>query len=173
MHINPGPWSSGKGCESSVKGSYDMKESWKVTGKERRRNSQLAFSMVSNSLWEIFMQGGESDPPGIRVTSIGVSARSSLFSNMGWSRVYQYVICRLMFLLCPQSTTKKEREREREIQPITIDSLKYSSIENEFIEWTCSSTFKLWFQFNFNHKFYFNEIIVDKCSKNIVNQWNS
>ena len=30
--------------------AYDMKESWKVTGSERRRNSQFAFSMVSNSL---------------------------------------------------------------------------------------------------------------------------
>jgi hypothetical protein len=70
-------------------GDYDMKASWKVTGKDNRRNSQLAFSIVSNSLWEIFMQGGESDPPGIRVTSMGESAKSSLFSKMGWSRVYQ------------------------------------------------------------------------------------
>ena len=86
-----------------------MKESWKVTGNERRRNSQLAFSIVSNSLWEIFMHGGESDPPGILVTSIGVSAWSSLFSKIGWSRVYQYVIWRLIFLNFPFETANYER----------------------------------------------------------------
>ena len=75
-----------------------MKTVWQVTGSERRRNSQLAFSSVSNVACEMRRQGGESEPAGIRVTSIGELSISSTFSNTGWSLVYQKVIGRVILL---------------------------------------------------------------------------
>lgn len=75
-----------------------MNDDKHITGSESRRNSQLAFSMVSNVLWLIFRQGGVSEPAGIRVASILVSVYSSVFSNIGRSFVYQKVTGRFMFL---------------------------------------------------------------------------
>ena len=75
-----------------------MKTVWQVTGSDSRRNSQFAFSSVSNVAWEMRKQGGESEPAGIRVTSIGELSISSTFSKIGWSFVYQNVIGRVMLL---------------------------------------------------------------------------
>lgn len=76
----------------------DMNSLWHATGNESRKNSQFAFSIVSNVLCEIFKQGGVSAPPKIRVTSIRQSTMSSVFSNTGWSFVYQCVTGRRIFL---------------------------------------------------------------------------
>lgn len=75
-----------------------MKVELQMTGKDSLRNSQLAFSMVSKVLWLILRQGGVSEPAGIRVTSIFVSAYSSVFSKIGWSLVYQKVTGRFILL---------------------------------------------------------------------------
>jgi len=75
-----------------------MNSPMQVTGRDSRRNSQLAFSIVSKVLCEIFRCGGVSAPPGIRVTSMRQSGISSVFSKMGWSLVYQWVTGRRMFL---------------------------------------------------------------------------
>jgi len=75
-----------------------MNSSWQITGRDSLKNSQLAFSIVSKVLWLSLRLGGESDPGGILVTSIGDSSLSSTFSKIGWSFVYQKVMARFMFL---------------------------------------------------------------------------
>lgn len=76
----------------------EIKIDWQITGNDSRRNSQFAFSIVSNVLCEIFKHGGVSEPAGILATSILVSAMSSVFSKIGWSLVYQNVTGRFIFL---------------------------------------------------------------------------
>ena len=68
-----------------------MKDALQTTGKDNLRNSQLAFSVISNIVDAIFKHGGVSEPAGILVTSIVESTTSSLFSKTGWSLVYQKV----------------------------------------------------------------------------------
>lgn len=85
-------------CQRCIFSLESMKLDWQIMGSDSRRNSQLAFSMVSKVLCEILRQGGVSEPAGMRATSIRVSAMSSVFSKIGWSFVYQNVTGRFMFL---------------------------------------------------------------------------
>ena len=53
--------------------TYVINSSLHITGSERRRNSYVAFSMVSNSVCDNFNAGGLSEDAGIRVTAMMLS----------------------------------------------------------------------------------------------------
>lgn len=85
--------------------------SWShTTGSDSLRNSQLAFSHCSNILDAILRHGGVSEPAGMRVTSMVESARSSLFSKIGWSFVYQKVTGRSIFLKKGEVVVREKRD---------------------------------------------------------------
>ena len=94
----------------------EMKIDWHITGNDSRRNSQFAFSIVSNVLCEIFKHGGVSEPAGILATSILVSAMSSVFSKIGWSLVYQNVTGRFMFLCASKIILFRTKREDRDLR---------------------------------------------------------